>query len=91
MSDDANNFYNAWKEVFTVSDTEKLLCAWHINKCWRKGLHQHVVTSIEQANIYHHLRVLLAETDISLFRQRLQQFISWLSNENLTEFYNIFK
>ena len=27
MSDDAENFYNAWKSVFTVDGTRKLLCA----------------------------------------------------------------
>ena len=92
MSDDANNFYNAWREVFTVSNTKKLLCAWHIDKNWRKGLHHYVATSTEQANVYHHLRVLLIETDINTFRQRLQQFISWLSSrEDFSDFLQYFQ
>jgi len=66
MSDDANNFYNARKDTFMVSNTKKLLCAWHIDRSWRKGLHQHVVSSTEQTNVYHYLRVLLVETDINL-------------------------
>jgi len=91
MSDDANNFYNAWKDTFSVSNTKKLLCAWHIDKSWRKGLHQHVVSSTEQANVYHYLRVLLVESDINSFQHRLQQFISWLSSENLTDFLQYFQ
>jgi len=42
MSDDAENFYKAWKSIFKVDDTRKLLCAWHIDKSWRKGLQNHV-------------------------------------------------
>ena len=79
MSDDAENFYNAWKCVFTVSKTKKLLCAWHVDRSWRKGLQKYIDTTSEQANIYHHLRVLLNETEINSFHQRLQQLVSWLS------------
>ena len=82
MSDDANNFYNAWKAVFTVDNTQKLICAWHIDKSWRNGLQKHISTISKQADVYHHLRVLLAERDITSFRQRLQQFISWLSDSD---------
>ena len=32
----------------------------------------------KQAEVYHHLRVLLGEADVGLFQLRLQQFISWL-------------
>ena len=78
MSDDAENFYNAWKSIFTVDGTRKLLCAWHIDKSWRKGLQNHLESKEKQAEVYHHLRVLLTETDTSSFQLRLQQFISWL-------------
>ena len=78
MSDDAENFYKAWKSIFKVDDTRKLLCAWHIDKSWRKGLQNHVESKEKQAEVYHHLRVLLAEADAGLFQLRLQQFISWL-------------
>ena len=91
MSDDANNFNNAWKSVFTVNYTQKLICAWHIDKSWRNGLQQHISTISKQADVYH-LRVLLAERDITSFRQRLQQFISWLSDsEDLYDFLQYFQ
>ena len=38
MSDDADNFYNAWKSVFTVTSTKKLICAWHVDQSWRRSL-----------------------------------------------------
>ena len=61
MSDDAHNFYNGWKGVFSVSKTKKLICAWLVDKSWRSGMQQHVKTSSKQAEVYHHLRVLLQE------------------------------
>ena len=73
MSDDANNFYNAWKNVFTVNNTQKLICAWHIDESWRHGLQKHINTVSKQADVYHYLHVLLAERDITSFRERLQQ------------------
>ena len=82
MSDDADNFYNAWRSVFTVVNTKKLICAWHVDKSWRKGLQRHISSRVRQAEVYHHLRVLLSEGKMEVsFRLRLQQFISWLSNE----------
>ena len=42
--------------------------------------------------MHHHLRVLFTETSKSCFQQRLQQFISWLSeDEALQEFTNYFE
>lgn len=61
MSDDANNFYNAWENVFTVTDTKKLICTQHVDKSWRKGLQQHITDTTKQADVYHHLHFLLAE------------------------------
>ncbi|XP_011407648.1 PREDICTED: uncharacterized protein LOC100639460 [Amphimedon queenslandica] len=82
MSDDADNFYNAWKSIFTVSKTKKLICAWHIDKTWRKGVQEHITVKSKQAEVYHHLRVLLEEVTKGTFHLRLQQFISWLSNDD---------
>ena len=35
MSDDANQYFNAWKGVFHDKETKKLLCAWHVGRAWR--------------------------------------------------------
>ena len=81
MSDDADNFFNGWKGVFTVTNTRKLICSWHVDRSWRKGLHTHVSVKSKQAEVYHQLRVLLGETSEAVFRQRLQQFLSWLRDD----------
>ena len=31
MTDDADQFYNSWKTVFS-EDTQKLLCTWHVDR-----------------------------------------------------------
>ena len=58
---------------------KKLLCAWHIDKAWRKALSDHVKSRQEQIEIYHMLRSLLTETAENSFRIKLQQLMSYLS------------
>ena len=92
MSDDANNFYNAWRGTFPVGITKKLLCAWHLDKSFRAGLQKHVRSKTKQVEVYHQLRVLLRESEESSFRIRLQQFISFLSEDlDFSEFNEYFK
>ena len=92
MSDDADNFYNAWKSVFTIASTKKLICAWHVDRSWRRSLQKHINTVCEQASVYHYLRVLLTEKDVNSFHQTLQQFISWLNDrEELDSFRHYFQ
>ena len=54
MSDDNDNFYNAWKGIFSVTSTKKLICNWHLDKSWRGGLQRHTSTRVKQAEVYHH-------------------------------------
>ena len=61
MSDDAKNFFNAWRAVFTVENTRKFICAWHIHKSWRRGLQAHISSKTEQNEVYHNVRILLSE------------------------------
>lgn len=43
MSDDADAFFTAWVGVFGgQGHTRKLLCAWHIDRSWRKAISKHV-------------------------------------------------
>ena len=90
MSDDAEQYFTAWKSVFGVERTSKLLCAWHIDRAWRKALAEHVSTPQSRLNIYHQLRVLLMENDEYKFRVLLQQFISCIDKEE-TRFSTYFK
>ena len=77
MSDDANQYFNAWKGVFHDKETKKLLCAWHVDRAWRTALNQHVNTKQSRIEIYHQLRILLMENEEAQFRQLLQQFLSF--------------
>ena len=78
MSDDADQYFNSWKKVFGAGDTKKLLCAWHVDKSWRKAFCDHVESRQEQVEIYHILRALLIETAENGFRVKLQQLVSYL-------------
>ena len=94
MSDDAENFFNARRAIFTVKDTRKLICAWHIDKSWRRGIQNHISSRTKQIEVYHHLRILLSysEGEVVSFRLRLQQFISCLSDDgDLASFLKYFQ
>ena len=53
MSDDADQFFNAFRAVFGNEGTRKVLCAWHIDRCWRGALRQHVKDNNRRIEIYH--------------------------------------
>ena len=61
MSDDAEQFWNAWIGVFGLNNTKKLLCAWHVDRAWRKSLNEHVQDKDERIAVYHQLQVLLTQ------------------------------
>ena len=80
MSDDANQYFNAWKGVFGAKETSKLLCAWHVDQAWRTALNQHVRTQQARNEIYHQLRILLMENKEATFRQLYcnNSFLLWM-------------
>ncbi|KAH7979513.1 hypothetical protein HPB49_009710 [Dermacentor silvarum] len=57
MSDDASQFYKAWSTVMGAPK-EKLLCAWHVDKNWRKKIHECVEKQLRPF-AYHRVRLLL--------------------------------
>ena len=77
MSDDANQYFNAWKGVFHDKETKKLLCAWHVDRAWRTALNQHVNTKQSRIEIYHQLRILLMENEEAQFRNCLSEWASY--------------
>ena len=80
MSDDAPQYFNAWRGVFETKRTTKLLCAWHVDRAWRTALNEHVTSKTSRLKIYHQLRMLLMENEETTFRVLLQQFISFLDS-----------
>ena len=78
MSDMADQFFTAWIGVFGVGETKHLYCTWHVDKAWWKGLNVNVEAKQDRIELYHHLRILLQETDEAAFQVLLQQFLSHL-------------
>ena len=89
MSDDVEQYYNAWTEVFGVGGTKKVLCAWHVDRAWRKSINQHIESQEKRIEIYHQLRMLLTERTDSQFRVMLQEFLTYIKLYYI-DFYNYF-
>ena len=89
MSDDAQQYFNAWTAVFGTTRTNKLLCSWHVDRAWRGALKEHIPDRELQLQIYHQLRLLLIETEQSKFRSLLQEFLSYIHQHHHT-FYSYF-
>ncbi len=79
MSDDAEQIFTAWKAVFGHGQTKKLLCAWHVDRAWRRALRDSIPNRNKQTEVYHQLRLLLSECDKSKFHLMLQQFLTYIS------------
>lgn len=90
MSDCAEQYFSSWCGVFGRNVTQKLLCIWHIDRAWRKGLSEHVPCQQHRIEIYHQLRVLLQQRSRSDFMARLQQLISYLheKHEGFHKYFN---
>ena len=84
MTDDAEQYYNAWKEVFNEGSTKKILCTWHVDRAWRKAINQHISDKLKQIEVYHQLRLLLTETKESQFRVMLQEFLTYTEKYHQT-------
>ena len=87
MSDDAPQYFSTLTHVFGASTkTKKLLCRWHLDRTWRKAVKDKVMEADKKPTVYHHLLVLLNESNITEFNKKLQSFLSWLNPEHMTEF-----
>ena len=89
MSDDANQYWNSWSQVYGNNRTKKLLCAWHVDRAWRKAIQEHLPDTDARINIYHHLRVILMEQQSETFQFLLQKFLSMLTDSH-PDFYAYF-
>ncbi len=83
MSDDAEQLFNAWISVMGPGP-RKLLCVWHVDRAWRFNLK--LVNGKEaQATVYHTLRVLLEETDITKFEKLLKSAVEYFNQSETAE------
>ena len=83
MSDDAQQFFNAWEAVFGAEGCKKVLCAWHVDRSWRRALNNLVLNVTNRLEICYHLRVLLQERNEADFRVTLQQFLAFVEETEL--------
>ena len=90
MSDMAQQYYSAWKEVFGAESTAYLWCAWHVDRAWRDGLRRYLTEREQQREVYQQLRVLMMETNKAKFTIMLTKFLS-LNKANIPAFIDYFK
>ena len=73
MSDDAEQFHNAWRSVFG-NVHNKLLCTWHVDRAWREKLAL-IKDKETQMIVYHSLRLLMEETEVKKFEMLLTKTV----------------
>jgi hypothetical protein len=66
MTDDAEQFYNAWVSVFGKGKMQKLLCSWHVDRAWKAALNK-IQDKDMQKTLYHNIRLLMDETSVEKF------------------------
>ena len=81
MSDDAEQYHTAWCGIFGPP-ARKLLCIWHVDRAWKKAIHERVKDEGQKVEVYHILRVLLTETDIIDFQVKLSQAMTYFEEVN---------
>ena len=69
---------------------KKLLCTWHVDRPWRRGVQRHVTEKSDQVSTYHCLRLLMNEENVIEFRCLLQRCMSMLSSSQ-PQFHAYFK
>ena len=79
MSDMAEQFCIAWISFFGQNETQGIWCAWHVDRAWRGAIMKHI-SSKQQVEMYHHLRVLMMETEVATFRRLLSQFLTLIKS-----------
>lgn len=64
MTDDAPQYFTAWQQTYGISaKTKNLICRWHIDRSWRRALNDKVSEKEDRISIYHHLMVLMLQSD----------------------------
>jgi len=87
MSDDEPALFNAWKVMGPVG--RKLLCAWHVQRNWRK--HLGGMEANLRSDVFGKLLAIMYETDVFTFEQALMSFTRFLaSSEKLRKFSDYF-
>jgi len=75
MSDDADAYHNAWVSSFARPD-KKLLCSWHVDRCWRRKVNELIKDKDQPEEVYAALKMLQNEIEEASFGRSLQQFLA---------------
>lgn len=84
LSDDANAYYNSWKEVFG-SKAKKRLCSWHVFKNWKQQLKSKVKNNEKEEEILKILILIRNSNSLDKSKQDLEKLIKQLSNDKRTK------
>nr|CAI5858871.1 unnamed protein product [Callosobruchus analis] len=89
MSDIAPAFYNAW--CITMGPVQyRLLCAWHVDRCWQINLNK-IVNKDQKQIVYKTLKYMQYFLDEDKFEKESEKFEKYLnSNNSLADFQNYF-
>lgn len=85
MTDDAGAYWNAFSHTMNCEKTLRLLCIWHVDRCWRKQLKAKVKDEEKRSKLYKQLCLLRLEPDKEKFHQMLPNFISRCKKTKITE------
>lgn len=83
MTDDTEVYNNAWTAVMG-QPTHRLLCAWHVDRAWRKNLTKITGDQSLKKNVYQTMRALLELSDKDQFHKKLDQFLVTAKDDNNT-------
>jgi hypothetical protein len=81
MSDMAPQFFNAWVGVMGEPRPKKLVCTWHVDKAWRTELKKKIGETAVEAEVYKMLRMVLEQTNTSLFQDCVDALLLDLSSD----------
>ena len=92
MSDDREVYINAWTAVMGPP-AHRLLCAWHIDRAWRRNLTRIIINNNNNNNkgdrelkavVYKMLRELMEITSPEEFSSKLAEFLSAAEEDSKT-------
>ena len=82
MADNAEQYCSSWVAVFGMGP-KKLLCTWHNDRTLRKALGG-ISNKETAALVYHNIRLLMEESNVSNFKTILKDTLSQLNASPIT-------
>jgi len=90
MSDDSPTFRNAWTKIFEAAK-KYLLCTWHVKKAVWKNIHEMIPVKEDKKTVNAMFKNVCDETNLEIFKIKLDNFQFWLEKNGFIIFLNYFK